>query len=46
VAAWTRAWPQQPPAARRIRPPATVPAATGEEIVGVLATMALARLAA
>jgi hypothetical protein len=44
VAAWTRAWPSQTlaPAAR----PAPVAAPGGEEIVGVLATMALACLAA
>ena len=44
VVAWTRAWPQQP-APVRACPPAPVPAA-GDELVGALATMALARLAA
>jgi hypothetical protein len=46
VAAWTRAWPQQPAPVRQCRPPAAVPAAAGGELVGALATMALARLAA
>jgi hypothetical protein len=46
VAAWTRAWPNQPSPARASRPVAALPAAGGGEIVGVLATMALARLAA
>jgi hypothetical protein len=46
VVAWTRAWPSAPPAAPAR--PAAVAAAplAGEEIVGVLATMALACLAA
>jgi hypothetical protein len=44
VVAWTRAWPQQP-APVRACPPAPAPAA-GDELVGALATMALARLAA
>jgi hypothetical protein len=46
VAAWTRAWPQQPAPVRQCRPPAAVPAAAGGELVGALATMALARFAA
>jgi hypothetical protein len=45
VAAWARAWPNQPSPARASRPVA-LPVAGGGEIVGVLATMALARLAA
>src|SRR4051794_3264841 len=44
VLAWTRAWPQQPAPVRACRP-APVPAAA-DELVGALATMALARLAA
>lgn len=42
VLAWTRAWPQQPAPVRACLP---APAA-GDELVGALATMALARLAA
>jgi hypothetical protein len=45
VAAWARAWPNQPSPARASRPVAALPVAGGG-IVGVLATMALARLAA
>jgi hypothetical protein len=45
VVAWTRAWPSQPAAPVAPRRALTVPPA-GEEIVGVLATMALACLAA
>jgi hypothetical protein len=46
VAAWTRAWPGQPAPTRPTRPTAAVPVAAGPELVGALATMALARLAA
>jgi hypothetical protein len=46
VAAWTRAWPDQPAKRRRVRPAAAVAVQHGGEIVGVLASMALARLAA
>jgi hypothetical protein len=46
VAAWTRAWPRQPPPARAVRPVAALPAAAEPAIVGALASMALARLAA
>jgi hypothetical protein len=46
VLAWTQAWPQQPAPARQCRPAAAVPAAAGGELVGALASMALARLAA
>jgi hypothetical protein len=46
VAAWARAWPTQPAAPRPVRPVAAVPASAGGEIVDVLASMALARLAA
>jgi len=45
VAAWAQAWPGQPAPARATRPVA-VPAAAGGELVDVLASMALARLAA
>lgn len=44
VAAWARAWPSTPPLARAARP--GVAPVAGAELVGVLATMALARLAA
>jgi hypothetical protein len=44
VAAWTRAWPRRPPPARVA--PVAVPAAAEPEIVGALASLALARLAA
>jgi len=46
MAAWARAWPSQPAPARPPRPAAAVPADADEEIVGVLATMALAQIAA
>ncbi len=46
VAAWARAWPGQPAKPRRVRPAAAVAVRDGGELVGVLATMALARLAA
>lgn len=46
VAAWARAWPSSTPPLARAARPAVVPAAAGAELVGVLATMALARLAA
>jgi hypothetical protein len=44
VVAWTRAWPSQAPAL--LARPALVAPPAGEEIVDVLATMALACLAA
>jgi hypothetical protein len=46
VAAWARAWPSQPAPARPRQPAAAVPADADEDIVGVLATMALAQIAA
>jgi hypothetical protein len=45
VAAWTRAWPRRPPPARPVAPVA-VPAAAEPDLVGALASLALARLAA
>jgi hypothetical protein len=45
VAAWLRAWPGAAPEAR-VRGSVAAPAASEDELVGVLATMALARLAA
>jgi hypothetical protein len=45
VLAWTRAWPRQPAPLRPCPSPVPV-AAGGAELVGALATLALARLAA
>jgi hypothetical protein len=46
VVAWAHAWPAQPAPARAARPATPVAVEDGGELVGVLASMAVARLAA
>ncbi len=48
VAAWSRAWSSTTPARAAVAPPSSAPAsvAAGDELVGALASMALARVAA
>lgn len=46
LAAWARAWPAEPEPRRSATAPVALPAATDQELVGALATLALARLAA